>query len=185
MLSISALRHGGRAYVSGHTERFTALAVEELPTEFRGYGDPVALANLMRQVDRWACLEVESDLAEAVARSPVDDGGRRPVLRLGVLRAAPARPPVHHEAVQTLHSIDLHLLVGADPRRNSTSRNVPWTMALLSEQSLMVGSWREPPVPHAHGRTAISGSPHSRRSVARASPLRLRQTSLISFSGLR
>ena len=116
VLRISALRLGGRAYVSGRTERFTALAVEELPTEFRGYGDPVALANLMGQVDQWACLEVESDLTEAVARSlrMTVAGGvrfygsvyfelRRPVHR------------VHHEAVQILHSNDLHLLVGADP----------------------------------------------------------------------
>lgn len=44
VLSIAALRHGGRAYLNGRTERFTALSVEELPNEFRGYGDPVALA---------------------------------------------------------------------------------------------------------------------------------------------
>lgn len=73
--SIAALRQGGRAYVSGLTERFTALAVEELPTEFRGYGDPVALANLMGQVSEWGCLEVEADLAQAVAQRLRDTSG--------------------------------------------------------------------------------------------------------------
>ena len=42
VLSIAALRHGGRAYVGRRTDCFTALAVEELPTEFRGYADLVA-----------------------------------------------------------------------------------------------------------------------------------------------
>ncbi|HYI52692.1 MAG TPA: hypothetical protein VEX57_01920 [Microlunatus sp.] len=40
VLSVAALRHGRRAYVSGRTECFTALVVEELPAEFRGYASP-------------------------------------------------------------------------------------------------------------------------------------------------
>ena len=116
VLSIAALRHGGRAYLNGRTERFTALSVEELPNEFRGYGDPVALADLMDGVDGWGCLEVESGLAPAVARGlrRAADGGTRFYGSIYYELHGPVRR-MRHDAVRPLSVDDLRLLDRADP----------------------------------------------------------------------
>lgn len=116
VLSIAALRHGQRAYVSGQTECFTALAVEELPTEFRGYGDPVALAHLMGLVPEWGCLEVETELAQAVARNLSEASGSA-VRFYGSIYYELHEPVrrIRHDAIQLLQLDDLHLLDQADP----------------------------------------------------------------------
>lgn len=97
-------------------ECFTALAVEELPTEFRGYGDPVALAKLMGQGAQWGCLEVESELAQAVARSlpPSSDGAVR---FYGSIHYELHEPVcrTRHDATRILQPDDLPLLANADP----------------------------------------------------------------------
>ena len=116
VLSVAALRHGRRAYVSGRTECFTALVVEELPAEFRGYGEPVALATLIGHVDTWGCLEVESELAQTVARCLRERSGISVRFYGSIyyeLHEPVRRTP--HEAIQTLQLHDLHLLDTADP----------------------------------------------------------------------
>lgn len=116
VLSIAALRHDGRAFVSGRTGSFTALAVEELPTEFRGYGDPVALAELMGQVDDWRCLEVETELAHEIARN-LRINAHGAVRFYGSVYHELRRPVrrIRHDGIQALHLDHVPLLTGADP----------------------------------------------------------------------
>lgn len=117
VLAIAALRSGKRSYLCGPLEAFNALVVEELPTEFGGYGDPIALAELMLLLSDWGCVEVEPELATVVASRLSQLGSLRTRFYGSVYYElqTPVRGTTH-EAVRLLSPADGALIRDADPQ---------------------------------------------------------------------
>lgn len=70
VLAVDALLSGhGRVWINGEPTAPSAALIESalVPGEPQAFGDPDALLGLLERADRWTCVEVAPDLAEAIS----------------------------------------------------------------------------------------------------------------------